>query len=109
MFLGGSVQLVPLKTCAFVTYTTREAAEKAVEALQNKLILKGERCRLFWGKPQEQRPVTESRGPIMLPPQVCSPDPEIFLGRASDVGVWDRVLIKGFFFRFVVFLKRQLG
>ena len=48
-----SVRLVPAKTCAFVTFTTRLAAEKAMEEKQNMLFIKGQKLRLMWGKPKE--------------------------------------------------------
>uniref|UniRef100_A0A1D1YBL1 Zinc finger CCCH domain-containing protein 49 n=1 Tax=Anthurium amnicola TaxID=1678845 RepID=A0A1D1YBL1_9ARAE len=54
-----SIRLVPQRACAFVTYTTREGAEKAAEELSNKLIVKGLRLKLMWGKPQAPKPETE--------------------------------------------------
>jgi pre-mRNA-splicing factor RBM22/SLT11 len=33
-------------------YTTRSAAELAAEKLHNRLIVKGQRLRMMWGKPQ---------------------------------------------------------
>ena len=33
-----NIQIVPQSNCAFVTYTTREAAEKAADKLHNNLI-----------------------------------------------------------------------
>ncbi|KAL6008697.1 hypothetical protein ACLOJK_021923 [Asimina triloba] len=47
-----SVRMVLQRACAFVTYTTREGAEKAAEELSNKLVIKGLRLKLMWGKPQ---------------------------------------------------------
>lgn len=79
-----SVKKIDNKFCAFVTYTTREAAEKAAEDLNNKLIVKNVRCKLLWGRPQQARP--EPLGepgqpeaiaqPPMLPPQVRPQAPE---------------------------------
>ncbi|KAK9095641.1 hypothetical protein Scep_027110 [Stephania cephalantha] len=45
-----SVRMVLQRACAFVTYTTREAAEKAAEELSNKLVIRGLRLKLLWGK-----------------------------------------------------------
>ncbi|OMO90527.1 hypothetical protein COLO4_19088 [Corchorus olitorius] len=42
-----SVKMVLDKACAFVTYTTREGAEKAAEELSNKLVVKGLRLKLM--------------------------------------------------------------
>ncbi|XP_076915360.1 zinc finger CCCH domain-containing protein 40-like [Bidens hawaiensis] len=47
-----SVKMVLQRACAFVTYTTREGAEKAAEELSNKLVIKGLRLKLMWGRPQ---------------------------------------------------------
>lgn len=47
-----SVKKVPSRSCAFVTYATREAAEAAADNLAGQLYVKGERLKLLWGKPQ---------------------------------------------------------
>ncbi|KAM1064788.1 hypothetical protein ACFX15_019866 [Malus domestica] len=47
-----SIRMVLQKACAFVTYTTREGAEKAAEELYSKLVVKGLRLKLLWGRPQ---------------------------------------------------------
>ena len=59
------------KHCAFVTFTSRQAAETAAEALSNRLIIKGNRCRLLWGKPQQKRDESAAATASMLPSQVC--------------------------------------
>lgn len=51
-----SVRIVLQRACAFVTYTTREAAEKAADELSNKLVIKGLRLKLMWGRPQQPKP-----------------------------------------------------
>lgn len=43
------------KRVAFVTYTTREGAEKAAEELSNKLVVNGQRLKISWGRPQVPR------------------------------------------------------
>lgn len=55
-----SVKMVLQRACAFVTYTTREGAEKAAGELANKLVIKGLRMKLLWGRPQA--PKLESEG-----------------------------------------------
>lgn len=55
-----SVRMVLQRACGFVTYTTREGAEKAAEELSNKLVIKGLRLKLMWGRPQA--PKSESEG-----------------------------------------------
>ncbi|VVB01855.1 unnamed protein product [Arabis nemorensis] len=47
-----SIRILAEKACAFVTYTTREGAEKAAEELSNKLVVNGQRLKLTWGRPQ---------------------------------------------------------
>ncbi|XP_057513521.1 zinc finger CCCH domain-containing protein 49 [Actinidia eriantha] len=54
-----AVRMVLQRACAFVTYTTREGAEKAAEELSNKLVVKGLRLKLMWGRPQAPKPETE--------------------------------------------------
>jgi len=46
------IKVVPKSNCAFVTYTTREAAEKAADKLYLSLNVRGHVLRLSWGKPQ---------------------------------------------------------
>ncbi|KAK8716604.1 hypothetical protein V6N13_043910 [Hibiscus sabdariffa] len=55
-----AIKMVLDKACAFVTYTTREGAEKAAEELSSKLVIKGLRLKLMWGKPQAPRPDSET-------------------------------------------------
>lgn len=55
-----SVRMVLQRACAFVTYTTREGAEKAAEELSNKLVIKGLRLKLMWGRPQAPKPETDA-------------------------------------------------
>lgn len=54
-----SVKMVLQRACAFVSYTTREGAEKAAEELANKLVVKGLRLKLLWGRPQAPKPELE--------------------------------------------------
>lgn len=54
-----SVKMVLQRACAFVTYTTREGAEKAAEELSNKLVIKGLRLKLMWGRPQSAKPESD--------------------------------------------------
>jgi pre-mRNA-splicing factor RBM22/SLT11 len=58
-----TVRMVLQRACAFVTYTTREAAEKAAEELANKLVIKGVRLKLMWGRPQQIQPKPEEGQP----------------------------------------------
>uniref|UniRef100_A0A2N9HXP1 C3H1-type domain-containing protein n=1 Tax=Fagus sylvatica TaxID=28930 RepID=A0A2N9HXP1_FAGSY len=59
-----SIRMVPLRACAFVTYTTREGAEKAAEELSNKLVIKGLRLKLMWGRPQLSQQQSQYSHPL---------------------------------------------
>ncbi|KAL6967628.1 hypothetical protein U1Q18_033437 [Sarracenia purpurea var. burkii] len=71
-----SIRMVLQRACAFVTYTTREGAEKAAEELSNKLVIKGLRLKLMWGRPQAPKSEAEggggSDGAIQPPPAVVA-------------------------------------
>lgn len=59
-----AIKLVSQRACAFVTYTTREGAERAAEELSNKLVVKGLRLKLLWGKPQVPKQENQPEGSI---------------------------------------------
>ncbi|KAL7082357.1 hypothetical protein ACP275_14G093600 [Erythranthe tilingii] len=61
-----SVKMVLQRACAFVTYMTREGAEKAAEELVNRLVIKGLRLKLLWGRPP-QVPKLVSEGSYEAP------------------------------------------
>ncbi|KAH0723646.1 hypothetical protein KY285_006192 [Solanum tuberosum] len=54
-----SIKMVVQRGCAFVTYTTREGAVKAAEELANRLVIKGLRLKLLWGRPQVPKAESE--------------------------------------------------
>ena len=62
-----SVRKLEARHCAFVTFVSRGAAEKAAEGLAGRLYIQGQRCRLLWGRPQAERTAPATS---MLPPQV---------------------------------------
>ncbi|KAH0861570.1 hypothetical protein HID58_089831 [Brassica napus] len=45
-----SIRILAEKACAFVTYTTRQGAEKAMQELSNRLVINGQRLKLTWGR-----------------------------------------------------------
>eukprot|EP00921_Rhytidocystis_pertsovi_P015715 GHVQ01024953.1.p1 GENE.GHVQ01024953.1~~GHVQ01024953.1.p1 ORF type:complete len:375 (+),score=35.57 GHVQ01024953.1:217-1341(+) len=45
-----SIKMTPRQKCAFVTFTTRKAAEEAMESMHGRLNIKGCDVRLLWGK-----------------------------------------------------------
>ena len=76
-----SIQVVPLSNCAFVTYTTREAAETAVEKLHNNLVVRGARLKIMWGRPQTKKPGQgEGMGGIPAPPQMATQEHAVAAG-----------------------------
>jgi hypothetical protein len=58
------VRVLTDKMCAFVTYTTREATEKAAEATFGKLTIKNMPIRVSWGRPQAAMGGTLARSPL---------------------------------------------
>lgn len=63
-----SITMVPRQNCAFVCFTSRPAAETAAERSFNKLILKGRRLKIMWGKSQGQQPTPGKQGGTPLAP-----------------------------------------
>ncbi|XP_004926745.1 pre-mRNA-splicing factor RBM22 [Bombyx mandarina] len=61
--------LVPRAQCAFVQYTSRNAAEHAAEKTFNRLVIFGKRLTIKWGKSQGRQGLTEKNdGVPMLEP-----------------------------------------
>ncbi|KAK9911491.1 hypothetical protein M0R45_035399 [Rubus argutus] len=65
-----SIRMVVQRGCAFVTYATRQGAEKAAEDLCNKLVIKGLRLKLAWGR-QRMQDDEASRQPEVAAPAHC--------------------------------------
>ena len=65
-----SVALVPRQQCAFIQFTSRNAAEQAAEKSFNKIILKGRRLNIKWGRAQAQQnePKVDDKDQIKLAP-----------------------------------------
>ncbi|KAG2435021.1 hypothetical protein HYH02_012018 [Chlamydomonas schloesseri] len=59
-----SVRKMDVKSCAFVTYTTRSAAEKAAEELGGNPLIKGARVKLMWGRPPPARNAAAAADPM---------------------------------------------
>jgi pre-mRNA-splicing factor RBM22/SLT11 len=72
-----SVQVIPLSNCAFVTYTTREAAETAVEKLHGNLTVRGARLKIMWGRPQPKRAEADGLGGVPAPQVPLSQQPQL--------------------------------
>jgi len=71
-----SLKVVPHQNCAFITYTSRSAAEAAAEALYNKLFIKGCFLRISWGKPASLQGQPEAQDNYFsLPPAPGSAAP----------------------------------
>lgn len=65
-----SIRKLEARHCAFVTFASRPEAEAAAEGLSGSLIIQGQRCRLLWGKPQQDRAPPVQLNTAMLPSQV---------------------------------------
>lgn len=50
-----SVRIIHDKNCAFVTYSKREDAERAANALASQLKINGVNCKLMWSRPNNQK------------------------------------------------------
>jgi len=57
-----NITLLSGKGCGFVQFTTRESAELAAEKTFNKLVLKGRRITIRWGRPHAQQNVASQLG-----------------------------------------------
>ena len=73
-----SISMVPRQNCAFVSFTSRAAAETAAERSFGKLILKGRRMKIMWGKSQGQQPAPGKQGGTSLAPVPGLPGGEFF-------------------------------
>lgn len=63
-----SVSVVPKQNCAFVTYTTREATELAIDKSFQKLVIHGQKLSIRWGRSQGKKASNETeRGPKLAP------------------------------------------
>jgi len=83
------IRMAPRNNCAFVSYTTRDAAEEAAERLSNRLIVKGIRLKLMWGKPKirdDPKPGQTSGEIPMAGPVGVSAPPAAAAGGAAAGG-----------------------
>lgn len=60
--------MVPKQQCAFVCFTNRYSAETAAERSFNKLIVKGRRLKILWGKSQGAKAAPGNEGGAKLTP-----------------------------------------
>jgi len=71
-----SIRILADKACAFVTYTSREGAEKAAQELSNRLVINGQRLKLTWGRPKPDQDGANQQGGVahsgLLPRAVIS-------------------------------------
>ena len=76
------VRVIGNKKCAFITFETREGAEKAAEDAAFNLEMNGEQCRIQWGKSMAKKAPSERDAPpapaptvMMMAPGVEPPAP----------------------------------
>uniref|UniRef100_A0A915C444 Pre-mRNA-splicing factor RBM22 n=1 Tax=Parascaris univalens TaxID=6257 RepID=A0A915C444_PARUN len=75
-----SLNVLVSRGCAFIAFTTRQAAERAADRSFNKLILQGRRLKIRWGRPQVHTQETEEKKkgePVTGLPNPC-PVPDMF-------------------------------
>ena len=89
-----NINMVLKSGCAFINFATRDGAEKAIQGAFNKLIIKGRRMKILWGKGQGAPAVksaeeeAKSLPPVPgLPPTLPQPPAELlthdFFGLAA--------------------------
>jgi pre-mRNA-splicing factor RBM22/SLT11 len=61
-----SIRVVLARNCAFVTFTTRAAAESAAAKLAHNLEINGIKLRLMWGKPAKVKEVEGTAVPAAV-------------------------------------------
>jgi len=83
-----AIHVAAASKCAFVTYTTREAAEFAAQSLLNKLNIHGIKLNLRWGKPQQPRDdtITEPAPMMTAVPSIIPGMGEYMFPAQPDVG-----------------------
>jgi len=59
-----NVKILLKNYCCFVTFVTREGAENAMENLFNKLMIKGQKYKLMWGRVQNEKRKEEDEGGV---------------------------------------------
>jgi len=68
------ITMVPKQGCAFVQFTQRKSAEKAAEGTFNKLLIRGNKITIRWGKSQGKTALPGDSGvggqaPALPPPE----------------------------------------
>lgn len=86
-----SVTILSKQQCAFVQFTTRSAAEAAVEASFNKVMLGGRRLNIKWGRAQASKGNSEETNesqlklePVPGLPRALPPPPKDFFNLSGD-------------------------
>ena len=91
-----SIRVVPKSSCAFVVYSTRMAAQEAVNKLHHNLSIKDKNLKVAWGRPQTLDPSAPTRGgghvgsaPTYTggPPNLLAPPPGLSSAPAAPAQV----------------------
>ncbi|KAK3243518.1 hypothetical protein CYMTET_46836 [Cymbomonas tetramitiformis] len=75
-----SIRVIRDRQCAFITYATRSGAEKAAETLSNRLVVKGVRLKLMWGKPAAPKAVADAPSASAAPAAAMAPPVSVPVG-----------------------------
>ena len=81
-----SVTCIPRQNCAFIQYTTRSAAEIAVEKSYQKLVIHGQKLTIRWGKSQAKKSAPGDDDPSKKTPQLA-PVPGLPVGAPDYFGL----------------------
>ncbi|KAI6222462.1 Pre-mRNA-splicing factor RBM22 [Aphelenchoides fujianensis] len=76
-----TIHMIPQKCCAFIQFTTREAAERAAEKSFDQLVLKEQKVRVRWGTPRSdssQQHQIQNRELDPVPNIASLPTPDFF-------------------------------
>lgn len=71
------IRMIGNKKCAFITFATREGAEKAAEDAALNLEINGEQCRLQWGKSMEKKSADDKGAAPPAAPKVMMMAPGV--------------------------------
>ena len=88
------MSVVTRQQCAFVEFTTRSASEAAAEKVFNKLIIKGRRLTVKWGKSQGQQPPASKPNNTETEQTSLEPVPGLPAGKKCSIDFYIDICVK---------------